>query len=437
MRQLATILLLLTTLPTSAQVRHYFEGLARTRVQYIGVESDVLTAAPGTTDYLLDITGDTTTAHLQDIRQSLVNLPAIVEATYELRLPTTEPGTSDPAPIIIIWTIREGRTIFPLINFGGIRGNSFYQIGFNDIHFRGRGQELTGFYQNNDGEHNYLLLLRNQAYRGSRWGYLLEARRYAAVEPVYFPETAVNYRYLNQSYGAGLSYTLPARRRFTLGLTTFRERYRKTDEELARSTPGPEAVDQRKFLLKTGFTHDRLDQHEERVSGSHHQTSAQAVLTRGQQERFLIAWHDWRYYRLLGPAGNLAARLRTGISSNGETPFAPFVLDSQVNIRGSGNRIDRGTAQLVLNLEYRHRIWRERRGRLAVQLVGFSDLGTWRNPGGRLADLWERESVRHFVGGGVRLVALRAQGAVLRFDYGVDVGDRRARGFVAGFGQYF
>ena len=81
-----------------------------------------------------------------------------------------------------------------------------------------------------------------------------------------------------------------------------------------------------------------------------------------------------------GHKGNLAMRLRLAISTNNETPFAPFVVDSHVNLRGVGNRIDRGTAQVVFNAEYRHTVYNL--NRWAGQLVAFSDIGTWRNPGG-------------------------------------------------------
>lgn len=407
---------------------------------YLDSRIDVLSKDANSTErsgkFLVDTTNNLSPDHLNALRQTLINLPAFTQATWEL-VPTKRP--SGQMDTTVQWTFEESRTLFPVLNFGGIEGNTYYQLGFHDIHFRGRGQRLTAYYQNNAGEHNYSVALRNPSYRGSRWGYSLENRRYAAVEPVYFTEATVDYRYSNQSLGAGFSYALTQRQSVSLGFSTFRERYRKVDKLSPdqSQSPGPEVVDQRKFLLKAGYTRDHLDHFEERVNGSHHQTSLQAVRTVGETNNFLIVWHDFRYYHLAGSRANLALRLRTGISSNDETPFAPFVLDSQINIRGSGNRIDRGTAQLILNLEYRYSVWRDRRERFAVQAVGFSDLGTWRNPGGDFGDLWARESIRHFVGGGIRLNWLKAQNATLRLDYGVDVRNKNERGFVAGFGQYF
>ena len=413
----------------SAQVTQQFNNLARTRVQYLLDKS--MDFQPGLSpEYplLKRSLGQSLEDQLEDVRQDLVNLPVFTIADWRIEVSGLD--------TTVHWDFEESRTVFPILNFGGIKGNAYYQLGFNDIHFRGRGQQLTAFYQNNDGEHNYYLALTNSAWRGSRWGYQFESRRYAAVEPVYFDEGSVNYRYANLSFGLSGSYALRPGKILSLGFSTFNERYRKLEGQ-REDSPGPESVNQQKLLLKGSHTIDLLDHFKERVRGSHHQTIGQVVRTLNGGKDFLIGWHDFRYYRLLGQRGNLAARLRAGISSNDKTPFAPFVLDSQVNIRGSGNRIDRGTAQLILNLEYRHSVWRDKKGRFAAQLVGFSDLGTWRNPGGRFDDLFQRESIRHFVGGGIRLISLKAHNAVLRLDYGVDTRNKKERGFVAGFGQYF
>lgn len=414
-----------------AQLPQHFEGLARTQVQYL--LDNVNDLQPGSTDESLSfipLADQPLKEALANLRQQLVNLPAITQATWQI-------DSLKGKPASVNWTIDESRTVFPLLNLGGVKDNFFYLVGINDIHFRGRGQRLTAFYQNIDGEHNYYVGLMNQAYRGSRWGYTLESGRYAAIEPLYFP-AVVNYAYANLNFGVGVSYTTPGRHIFRFGISNFYERYRKTSDE---ETPGPQELDLNKGLLKFSHTIQKVNYFGERQDGTAHETVVQLVHNFddvGGAKDFLIGWHDFRLYRLVGEHGNLAGRLRTGISSNENSPFAPFVLDSQVNIRGSGNRIDRGTGQLILNLEYRHTVWKERtRERFAVQLVGFSDLGTWRNPGGEISDFWEESNLRHFVGGGVRLISLKAFNALIRVDYGVDVRNKRERGVVVGFGQYF
>ena len=413
----------------AAQLPQHFEGLERSKVTYLSTHVAPLATVAGDSTLRLHLPpGHQLNDVLREVRQDLRNLPTVTDATYAI-------DSLNGQPAAVRWTIDEGRSRFPLLNVGGVRGNFNYLVGINDINFRGRGQELTAFYRNNDGEHNYYLRLRNPHYRGGRWGYALESRRYAAVEPVYFASGPVAYRYANLSFGLEGSYTTPDHHVFTLGLSNFYERYRLADP--TAETPGPRALNLTKGLVKASHRSGRLDYHHERLAGSDHLTQLQFVRNLNDGAGFAIGWHDFRHYRLVGRRGNLAVRLRAGVSTNEDSPFAPFVLDSQVNIRGSGNRIDRGTAQLILNVEYRHRVWADSRQRFATQVVAFSDGGTWRNPGGDLSELVQGNNVRHFVGAGVRLISLKAFNALIRVDYGVDVRNTRERGLVVGFGQYF
>lgn len=414
---------------TYAQLPQYFEGLARTQVHYLESQSKVLEVGSSPENLSLHLpAGQNLSATLAELRQQLVNLPAIANVHYSI-------DSTDGRASAVNWEIEEAQTLFPLLDLGGVQGNFYYLVGFTDFNFRGRGQSLTAFYQNIDGEHNYYLGYTNPNLKGSRWGYQVDNRRYAAVEPLYFPQP-VSYVYANLSFGAGLSYTTPSRHVFRFGLSTFNENYRKTNAD--PGSPGPDELSLNKGLLKLYHGVRNLDSHWEQLTGTANETVVQVVRTfDSEEESFIIAWHDFRFYRMLGESTNLALRLRAGVSTNVNSPFAPFVLDSQINIRGSGNRIDRGTAQLILNLEYRLTAWKDKRDRFAVQAVGFSDLGSWRNPGGQISDIWDSENFRQFVGGGVRLISLKAYNAVLRLDYGVDVRNSRERGFVAGFGQYF
>ena len=397
-------------------VEHRFTGLARTQEQYLLRNSGAATVPADS-------------ARLWALRQTLVNLPVVSDATFRVSVDSLYGDTT------VVWTVRESRAVLPIVNFGGLRDNVNFLLGGRDANVGGRATELTAWYQNNDGEHGFLLALRNPSLFGSRWGYEFEARRYASIEPLYFPSATVDYRYANLSLTTGASYRLRPRHHLGLGTTVFRERYRRRPGQ--EPGPGPLARDEYKLLLRASHNLDRRDFLRERLAGWQHYTTLQSVLTRGVAEPFLLLLHEVRAFRPLGRAGNLAGRIRLGLSTNRASPFAPFVLDSQLNIRGSGNRIDRGTAQAVLNLEYRHRIWRDRRDRLAAQVVAFSDFGTWRNPGGSLSELVDPTIFRHFLGGGARLAWLRNRDVVLRIDYGVDVRDTRQRGFVLGFGQYF
>lgn len=127
--------------------------------------------------------------------------------------------------------------------------------------------------------------------------------------------------------------------------------------------------------------------------------------------------------------------MRFGIASNIDTPFAPFSVDNNVNIRGVGNKIDRGTATIVFNTEYRYSFidkdW------FALQGNFFIDSGTWRNPGGDFSDFTEKESIRVYPGIGFRFIHKRIFNAIFRIDYGYGITKNASHGIVFGIGQYF
>ena len=213
------------------------------------------------------------------------------------------------------------------------------------------------------------------------------------------------------------------------------EEYEKDEEVEFPPLPGPDILSQDKLLTRLSFETNHLKYDYFYRGGSYWRAIGQSVYTFDDNSQFfsliLERIQYWRPYR----TANIAIRLKAGIATNNDSPFAPFVLDSQVNIRGSGNRVDRGTAQAVVNAEFRQTIFQF--SHFAGQVVGFADTGTWRKPGGEFQDLVMRKNLRQFVGLGVRLINQKVFGAVLRFDYGVDVFDTGERGAVIGVGQYF
>ena len=112
-----------------------------------------------------------------------------------------------------------------------------------------------------------------------------------------------------------------------------------------------------------------------------------------------------------------------------------FAVDNELNIRGVGSTIDRGTAALVLNTEYRHTLYEK--GWFVIQSNVFLDAGTWRNPGGNLGELFDGSTVRFYPGVGIRFIHKRIFNAVFRLDYGNGIGPNATRGIVFGIGQYF
>ena len=78
--------------------------------------------------------------------QNLKNTIGVGTASY--KLDTLSDG------IGITYSIEEVKTLLPIFNFGGIRNNVWFQVGFVDINWRGRGETISVYYQNNDNRHS-------------------------------------------------------------------------------------------------------------------------------------------------------------------------------------------------------------------------------------------------------------------------------------------
>lgn len=392
-----------------------FEGLTRTKTDYL--QSFLAAQLHSSVD----------SATIEADVQQLKNIAGIGNANY--RLDTTASGLD------LTFLVEEVRTLLPIANFGGIRGNFWFQLGFTDINWQGKGQFISAFYQNTDGRHtgqvNYVI----PYFKGNKWGLTTSFFRWASREPLFFEQGTVNYDYNNTSLAATLIRHFGVHHQLEIGGSYFVEQYRKSDQQFLENPPGPNALRQPKWLTKLEYRQQFLNYHFFYLDGLDWYLRWQNVYNTIYEDWFTALEFQGRHFSHIGKKGNLATRLRLAISTNNDTPFAPFVADSRVNIRGIGNRIDRGTAQVVLNVEYRQTLFEN--SLCAVQVVGFSDWGTWRKPGGELSKIFKPQKFRHFVGGGVRLVYQKIYGAILRVDYGIDLYDSQQRGVVLGLGQYF
>lgn len=392
-----------------------FEGLKRTKSSYL--EQFLLSREYQPADI----------ANIEQDVQRLKNISSIGNATYRLDTIGDQ--------INLTYQVNELKTLLPIINFGGIEGNVWFQVGFTDINWQGKGHFFNAAYQNNDRRHSWNIYHKIPRINASQWGYSASLARWASREPLYFEEGTVNYDYDNTGIGVTGIRHFGFRRNVEFGGTYFVEKYRRSTIQFLENPPGPDELTQPKVLLKTAYREDFLNYHLFYLKGYSWQTLLQHVYNTLDKTWFNSLQFQGRHFARLGHKGNLATRLRLAIASNNETPFAPFVVDSHVNLRGVGNRIDRGTAQLILNIEYRHTLLE--REKWGAQVVGFSDLGTWRNPGGELSDIFNTDHFRHFLGGGFRLIYQKVYGAVFRIDYGIDVYNTNQRGLVIGLGQYF
>lgn len=366
-------------------------------------------------------------AIIQADLQRLKNIVGIGNATFHLDTLGQQ--------LNLVFDITEVRTLLPIVNFGGIKGNVWFQFGFYDANWKGRGQFLSASYRNNDQRHSADIFYRIPNINQSDWGLSVSLNTWASTEPLFFPGVTVNYDYDIASIGGTAIRRLNLKHQLEAGATFFIEKYKKSEEQFSEITPGPDALTEPKILAKWEYKADFLNYHLFYLNGLTWRTTLQNVYNLKDGYWFHNLQLQGRYFKRVGQLGNVAMRLRLGIATNNDTPFAPYVLDSHVNLRGVGNRIDRGTAQAIFNLEYRQTI--QQSPNWGMQVVAFSDLGTWRDPGGTLGDLFQSHQFRHFLGGGFRLIYQKIYGAVLRVDYGIDVYNPQQRGLVIGFGQYF
>ncbi len=394
-------------------------------IQYTGLQK---TRASHIDNILKLQNGDHPTSEdIQSELQRLKNTVGIGDATVAI-------DTIDEK-IHLNYRIEEIRTLLPIFNFGGIRDNLWFQLGFTDDNWWGKGQNLLASYQNNDGFHTGQIYFRAPRIKGGNWGYSASLSKWTSLEPLFFEEGAVDYVYENNSIAlSGIKY-FGDHNSLELGGNYFIEKYAKSENQELENPPGPEALTQPKFLSKIELSQNYLNYDFFYLSGYIWQLAYQNVFNSVDNSIFnSVQFQGIKYYRPTNKI-NLAFRLKLAVSTNNDTPFAPFVADSHVNLRGVGNRIDRGTAQAVLNAEYRHTIFAKKRW--SSQIVVFSDIGTWRNPGGEFKDLLNPDQFRQFIGGGFRLIYQKVLNAVIRIDYGIDVFNPSQRGFVFGLGQYF
>ncbi len=408
------------------------EGFSQLTVQQIDWKGLERTKASHLFRFVELQTGDNYDPSLMlEDEQQIRNLPSILNVTGQVD--STSQG------VRITYEVEEAITFFPIVNFGGLRDNVWVQLGATEQNMLGKGIQTTAFYQNNDNRHNGQFHLRNPYLRGSRWGASFGLTNWASVEPLFFEGgNTVYYLYDNRAVSSSIIREMKRNHFVELGASYFVESYKKHDRHEGEITPGPNSARLPKMLYKFSHSLDKRNYHYYVITGWNLTQHVQFVQNLTKDDPlFWMSWTDFNYY-WSGPHKkwfNVASRLRFGLADNRDSPFAPFVLDSHVNIRGAGNRIDRGTGTFVWNVELRQTLFDQ--GNYAAQGVAFSDFGRWRKPGGGFDDLFSEKTTQHFYGIGLRLIYKKMHNAILRADYGFNQKDTRNNGWVLGIGQYF
>ena len=334
----------------------------------------------------------------------------------------------------VIYGIEENFTLIPFANVYTSNDDEFaFRVGLQEFNAFGQNITLGGFYQR-DIFDSFGAHIRAPFIFGKKWGLALNYQDLTTQEPVFLENGSAEYRYNNESVELLALFQPTFKNRLEFGLNLFTEDYQylfgSTDPDV------PQNLRVNKHLLKLIYDYDGLRYHYQYLEGFRSQLNVQYVNSSDNRlPEFWIGFNDFSYFKRIGANGNWASRLRLGISSNIDTPFAPFAVDNNLNIRGVGNLIDRGTAAIVLNTEYRHTLIEK--NWFALQSNVFIDGGTWRNPGGDFSDFGDDQNLRVYPGIGIRFIHKKIFNAIFRIDYGHGVTKEAARGIVFGIGQYF
>ncbi len=393
-----------------------FKGLKRTRTSFA---RQMVHVKPGD---LLD------SAKLKADIQMLIRLPSVAHAYYQI-------FRSHENQYRVFYNVEENFTLLPTFNIWTVGDRLWWYTGLSEYNFLGRNILLEGFYRNN-GKHSYGINFKAPFLWEAKWGVAATYKHLVSDEPVYFGETTAIYEYKNTSFELLGLYQWNFNNRLELGGSLFREEYSYIEGGEGIENK-PERLLQNKWLVKLNHQYYRVDQYYQYLSGIVNSFNFQTVMTvNDPQPAFNIFWNEWTCYRRLGKKGNFAGRFRLGFSTNNDSPFSAFVVDNHVNIRGVGDRVDRGSAVITLNSEYRNTLWEK--DWAAVQGVGFIDYGSWRQPGGGLDDFSKAANIYVYSGGGMRFILKKVYNATLRIDYGVGLtAANNSQGWVLGLGQYF
>ena len=358
-------------------------------------------------------------------------LPSVASASYEV-IPI------DGNEYKVVYTVVENFAIIPGLNVTqDVNDDIAFRTSLFDFNFLGQNQIIGGFYSKNVFD-SYGFFWEAPNLFTRKLGIGLNYQNNVLQEPVFFEDDRdVNFRFDSQAVEIRGFYELNFNNRFMLGLNIARENYSFLDGDLPEEIPLELGVD--RISVVGSYEYNNITNEYQYVDGFRNIFTYSFTLdSEGDNDllrNFFIGRNDTEYFKRVGARGNWANRLRLGFATNDTSPFAPFSLDNQINIRGVGNVVDRGTASVVLNTEYRYTL--VEKGWFAMQSNVFIDAGTWRDPGGELGDLVEFTNSALFTGVGIRFIHRKIFNAVFRIDYGISLTDKVNSGVVFGIGQYF
>ena len=343
----------------------------------------------------------------------------------------SETSISNKQVELVIY-VKEAFYIYPILSLSGFKDQLKLQAGVNFINFLGRAQNFGIIYQFY-GRHSFMLFHSQKRHSNRFTGHDFSISRNATVEPLYENDTVSFFNFDNNSLSLGGHAWLNDKIKFGMGGQYMIEKYEQLDQGFFI----PETtVHFQKYQLRSNLEYTTTQNTYEYIEGTKALLYVESIFTKDYPEASFTKFiAQINQYAKLGERGNFAGKLSLGIATNNMSPFSPFVLDGILNVRGIGNRIERGTAEFIGNVEYRNSFISK--DVFSIQGAVFADYGTTRMPGTNFSSLFKREQHYLFTGIGFRFHLKKWFKTCLRLDYSVNPLNTNQQGFTFGFGQFF
>ena len=334
---------------------------------------------------------------------------------------------------ILEFNIIEKLTIIPSLLIAKNIKSGSYRLGVDDYNFQGKNITFGVFYQYNEFN-SFGIRYISPFFFSSKYGIEGFVQTVNSREPIFFEGKTSDYKFTNTSAEFSGIYRYDYKNNFKAGLGIFNETYKYLDG--FQNLDFPSKFNKTKFFSKIQYFHENVKYNFYQLSGLKSSFVYQNILTGSDfKNLFLIFTNDLVYYKKFETNTNWASRFRIGMSSNTFSPFSAFAIDNNLNIRGVGNLVDRGTATLVINTEIRQTLFE--RNWFALQGNAFIDSGTIRNSGENINTLFDNKNIKIYSGLGLRFIHKNIFNAVFRLDYGIGLMPNSNKGLVFGIGQYF
>ncbi|NOQ75003.1 MAG: BamA/TamA family outer membrane protein [Crocinitomix sp.] len=393
----------------------HFEGATKTDTNYLAALIDCKVGTE------LDST------ILANDLQTLKNLNLFFSVDHSVKI--------DPAGNAhLVFIIEEAVYLYPIVSISGFKDQFKFQAGANQINFLGKAQSIGFLYQYYD-RHSLAVFYTAPKHANGKTGHEVALAKYSTIEPLYFMDTVASFNFDNYSVSLGGFYWLGKKLRLGLGGMYMWEKYEQLDNADIGYIQNEFSFNKYQIRFRTDY--EGINQHYEFREGISAAFFSEMIHTEGMPEAsFLKATTRFKYFKRLGKRGNFGIQNQLGISTNNDSPFAPFVLDGFINVRGVGNRVERGTAEFIINAEYLHTVLKKKY--FIAQVAAFSDYGALRTPGASIASIFKEQKTNLYGGIGIRLHSRFIYKTIFRLDLSTKIiqNDKKVA-FTFGLGQFF